>query len=118
MYEIIDRDMPKTIGIRIAGDIQESDFVALRGEIAAILDEGSVPLNVVFQCDEGVSVQPAVLWDDMKFVESRAGQLGRMALIANDDWAPMEEIVAGKGLEARHFVHDQSDAAWAWANGG
>ena len=117
MYEIIHRDMPKTIGIRIAGDIQEADFVALRAEMAAILD-ATAPLNVVFQCDEGVAIQPAVLWDDMKFVDSRVGQFGRMALIAGEDWAPMQEIMSEKGFVARHFSHAESEAAWRWANEG
>lgn len=117
MYEIIHRDMPKTIGIRIAGDVQEADFVALRAEMAAILDATS-PLNVVFQCDEGVAIQPAVLWDDMNFVESRAGQLGRMAMIAGAEWAPIEEIISEKGFVARHFPHAEADAAWRWANEG
>lgn len=116
VYEIIDRALPGTIGIRIAGDIQESEFVALRAEIAAILEK-SAPLNVVFECCEGVEVKPAVLWDDMKFVESRAGQFGRMALIATDQWAPMAEIVSDSGFEARHFLPAETDAAWRWACG-
>lgn len=115
MYEIIDRDLPKTIGIRIAGGIQEPDFIALRGEMAAILDK-TAPLNVVFQCDEGVEITPAVLWDDMNFVRSRAGQLGRMALIASDNWLPMIEIMTEAGFVSRYFPHDQSEAAWQWAN--
>lgn len=115
MYEIIHRDMPKTIGIRIGDDIQEADFVALRAEMAAILDDHA-PLNVVFQCDEGVAIQPAVLWDDMNFVDSRAGQLGRMAMIASEDWGPMQEIMSEKGFVTRHFSHAEAEAAWRWAN--
>lgn len=117
MYEIIDRHMPHTIGIRITGDIQEPDFVSLRAEMAETLDR-SAPLNVVFICDEGVAVQPAVLWDDMAFVRSRAEQFGRMALVAGEQWRPMQEIMTESGFEARHFLHADADAAWDWANNG
>ena len=75
MYEIIDRHMPHTIGIQVGGDIREEDFVQLREEMAGILDE-SAPLNVVFICVEGVAMQPAMLWDDMNFIQGRAGQFG------------------------------------------
>ena len=117
MYEIIDRHMPQTIGIRISGDIQEEHFVELRQKMAGILDE-SAPLNVVFICAEGVEMQPAVLWDDMNFIQGRAGQFGRMALIGGEEWKPMVEIVRDAGFDSRFFTHGEADAAWDWANNG
>lgn len=117
MYQIDHRHMPKTIGIRIAGGIGEPDFIALRAEMATILDE-TAPLNVVFTCDPDVAIQPAVIWDDMKFMESRAEQLGRMALVATDAWLPMVEIVREAGFNSRYFPHAEIDAAWDWANSG
>ena len=116
MYEIDHRHMPGTIGIRITGDIQEPNFVALREEMATILDK-TAPLNVVFICDPDVEIQPAVLWDDMKFMESRAEQLGRMALVAADAWLPMVEVVREAGFNSRYFPHAEIDAAWQWAAG-
>ena len=116
MYEIDHRHMPKAIGIRIAGGIREDDFVALRSEMSEILDK-TAPLNVVFECDPGVEIQPAVIWDDMKFMESRAAQLGRMALVASEDWLPMVEIVQESGFDSRYFPHSETDAAWQWVLG-
>ena len=117
MYEIIDHHMPHTIGIRISGDIQEEHFVKLREEMAGILDE-SAPLNVVFICAEGVAMRPAVLWDDMNFIQGRAGQFGRMALVGGEEWLPMVEIVGDSGFNSRFFAHAETDAAWQWANNG
>ena len=117
LYEIIDRHMPHTIGIRISGDIQEEHFVQLRDEMSGILDE-SAPLNVVFICAEGVAMTPAVLWDDMNFIQGRAGQFGRMALVGGEEWLPMVEIVRDAGFDSRFFPHSEADAAWDWANSG
>ena len=117
MYEIIDRHMPHTIGIRISGDIQDEHFVKLREEMAGILDE-SAPVNVVFICAEGVAMKPAVLWDDMNFIQGRAEQLGRMALVGGEEWLPMVEIVRDAGFDSRFFTYAELDAAWDWANNG
>ena len=115
MYEIVDRHMPHAIGIHISGDIQDEHFVKLREELAEILDK-SAPLNTVFICGEGVSMTPAVLWDDMNFIQGRAGQLGRMALVGGEEWLPMVDIVRDAGFNSRFFTHEDSDAAWGWAN--
>ena len=117
LYEIIDQHMPHTIGIRVGGGIQEADFVRLRDQMAGILDEHA-PLNTVFICDESVEIQPAVLWDDMNFIQGRSGQLGRMALVAGEDWRPIVEIVTEAGFTSRYFTHAELDAAWEWARNG
>ena len=117
MYEIVDRGVPGTLGIRVNGAMAEAEFDRLRQEMAGILDE-QAPLNIVFEVVPATEVLPNVLWEDMRFLESRAAQLGRMALVAEPRWAPVVEIVGDAGFESRHFDVADSDAAWAWAAGG
>ena len=116
MYSIDHSQMPHAVGIRVSGGIEEADFVALRDEMASILDK-TAPLNVVFQCDPDVEIRPGVLWDDLNFMQSRAGQLGRLAMIASDDWKPMVEIAQDSGFESQFFPYSDEAAAWQWAKG-
>lgn len=116
MYEIVDRGVPGTLGIRINGAMAEADYDRLRQEMAAILDARG-PLNIVFEVAPATEVMPSVLWEDMRFMESRATQLGRLALIAESRWAPVVEIVGESGFQSRHFDAAEAEAAWAWAAG-
>ncbi len=117
MYEIVDRGLKATVGMRLDGAVDQAEYAKMKLEYDPILDRAP-RVNMVWQLGAGLTVEPSVMWDDMKLALSRADRLGRLALVAEDRWAAIVEIAVESGLQMRQFQPDQREAPWRWADEG
>lgn len=117
MYEIVDRGLAATVGVRVGGTMDDVEYAQLQTELEQVLGRAA---RVNFVCEMGpnVEVKPTVFWDDMNFGRSHAQQIGRVAIVADDGWAPLAEIYTDRKVDARLFPPAEVDTAWRWASEG
>ena len=82
--------------MRLDGAVDQAEYAKMKLEYDPILDRAP-RVNLVWQLGAGLTVEPSVMWDDMKLALSRADRLGRLALVADDRWGAIVEIAVESG---------------------
>ena len=101
--------------VRISGAIDQAQYQATLPQMQSMIDDAKAPLRVLCDIAEGAEVEPTVLWDDMRFGQANAGQVGRMAIVGPPKWEGYVELLQDTGVDARLFALGEIDAARDWA---
>ena len=117
-------DMPEgTIGLRVAGRIERSDYErVLEPQLRAAVRAGRV--RAVFVVERVDGIEPAALWADLKLFSEVAGRhraaWERTAIVTDVGWIASVAravlgIIPGQVLV---YPHSQLDTAKAWLASG
>ena len=105
------------VRVRVAGQIDQSEYQANRPRIEGIIAAATAPLRLVIEIAADAEVEPTVLWDDMQFGEANAHHFGRVAVVAPARWQAYVELVAENGVTAKLFAPGDAATAEAWVKG-
>jgi hypothetical protein len=119
MIEVIQTDVPKTIGFKLSGKLHDDDYKTFVPAIETILAaEGRVRLFVQFEDFHGWDLH--AMWDDTKFAFKHYSDIDRVALVGDRRWEEWMAQVCKPFTKAkvRYFDVFQIEDAWAWLREG
>lgn len=115
MFQKLEESTGRSVGIRISGTVKEEDYERLLPELEYIIDEyGEV--NLLCQFDGFSGIEPAALWEDLKFDVAHFRDISRCAIVKDQDWQGWLGRLAGPftGVDVKVFEPGQVDEAWGW----
>lgn len=119
MHEILPESAGNTIGIRIAGQLDEAAHQALIEKLNTLIQEQS-KINVVAVLTDfkGWSLKATI--KDFNWVMKHAKDIRRFAVVGDSKWLewcvaldqPFDKLI---GIEEKYFEEEKLADAWAWA---
>jgi hypothetical protein len=114
----LDRSRRSAIGFKVVGRLDAQDVVALSKQIEdAIVGHGK-PIGLLVDLSEMDGATWAARWEEMRFLQKHNDQIARLAIISNDDWQEIREMIliatAAMQAETSYFLSSEIDHAWHW----
>ncbi len=106
------------IVVRLAGAIDQSEYQAVMPRAQGIIASAVEPLCVLLEIAEDAAIEPTVMWDDMRFGETNAHLIKRIAIVGPPQWEGYAELVRDTDIDARLFPPREAAAARSWAVSG
>lgn len=103
------------VGFKAVGNINAADIARLAPELRSLVDTfGGV--NLLLDLTECTGEEPSAWLPDLKLGHHFHNDIKRMAIVGDKRWHHWVAHLARPffAQEARHFVHDEDDEAWAW----
>jgi SpoIIAA-like len=102
--------------LRINGTLKRSEFGAKQEALARHIETGSKPrLLVILENFEGW--ERGADWNDLDFLFSHAGDISRIAIVAEPRWETLALAFAGAGVRrapVKFFPPDELEQARSW----
>ena len=114
----LDLSEGNVLGIRLQGRLQEQDYSEILPEMDRIIKEhGKLRLLLELKGIQGI--EPAELWESLRFDQSQFADYERLALVGEEEW---EQVLAALSEpftqgEVKFFPPVELREAWAWVKG-
>ena len=105
----------KTFGIKVGSTLTREDYKEIVPEIEQKIKQfGSIKL--LMQIDGFKSIEPAALWEELKFDIKHRNDFEQIAVVGDEDWAKWSAKFGEIFFDARikYFQPDQVSEAWEW----
>jgi stage II sporulation SpoAA-like protein len=102
--------------LRISGTLKRSEFAASQQDLARKIDKGSKP-RVLAIVDNFEGWERGADWNDLDFLVSHAGEIARIAVVADPKWELQALAFAGAGVRkapVKFFSTAQLSEARSW----
>jgi SpoIIAA-like len=87
----------ETYVMRISGILKQSEFAASQKDVVQKIDSGSKPrILAILENFEGW--ERGTDWNDLDFLISHGGKIGRIAIVADPQWEVQALAFAGAGV--------------------
>lgn len=100
------------------GKFTREDFDRVSAKIEQMVgDHGRIRLLEIVRDIDGM--EPAAIWEDLKFAPKHAKDISRAAVVADQKWVKWSTSLVAPFLsaEVRHFPMNQVEEARAWLYG-
>lgn len=118
MHEILDSPDSNIVGIELSDTLTEDDYDAIVPHLTDTM-EGHTTTRAFFALDGVEGWEPEDLWEDWAFDIRHVQTLDKVAIVADEPWAPwmdkMELLFPTSTI--RTFDADERDDAWSWLRG-
>lgn len=106
-------------GFNVTGTLTSDDVADLSHQIEQFIAEHKKPVGLLADLSAMHGASWAARWDEMRFLQRHTDQIARMAVISNDQWQELSEmvLVATAALQAETLYFHSSEIlhAWHWA---
>ena len=109
------QDDDGVVVVRIEGTIGQSEYRSVMPRVQGMLSAAAEPISAVLAIAEDAEIEPSVLWDDMKFGETNASQVARLAVVGPPKWQGYVELLQDAQMESQLFAVGELAAARDWA---
>ena len=105
-------------GFKVTGQLTADDVHALSQQIEFFIAEHKKPFGLLADISEMHGATWAARWDEMRFLQHHTNHIARMAVVANDGWQEVSEVIlvatAALQAETRYFNAHELTHAWHW----
>jgi len=105
-------------GFKVAGRLTAEDVDSVSQQIDVVLANHKGHLGLLADLTEMEGASWSARWDEMRFLQRHTESIARMAVISNDDWQEVAEmiLVATAALQAQtlYFHSSEMHHAWHW----
>ena len=109
------QDKDGVLIVRVEGTVDQSEYQSVMPRVQGIISAASGRISAVLAIADDADIEPSVLWDDMKFGEANAGQVGRLAVVGPPKWQGYVELLQDARMESQFFAVGELKAACDWA---
>jgi len=105
----------KTFGIRVGSTLTREDYKEIVPEIEQKIKQfGSIKL--LMQIDGFKSIEPAALWEELKFDIKHRNDFEQIAIVGDENWGKWSAKFGEIFFDAhiKYFQPDQVTEAWEW----
>ncbi len=114
----LDRGRRSAIGFKVVGQLSADDVLTLSNQIEDAIVAHGKPIGVLVDISEMDGATWAARWDEMRFLQKHNDQIARLAIISNDEWQEIREMIlvatAAMQAETSYFLSSEMDHAWHW----
>jgi len=105
-------------GFKVIGRLTAEDVSDVSDQIDRVLSEHKGHLGLLADLSSMEGASWSARWDEMRFLQRHTERIARMAVISNDDWQEIAEmiLVATAALQAQtlYFHSSEIHHAWHW----
>ncbi len=118
MIEKLTESHGAAFGFRVNGNLTADDVVGISQQIEFTITELKSPIGLLVDLS-GMNVASwTARWEEMRFLQRHSDHIARMAVISNDQWQEIAEMVlvatAALQAETRYFHSSEILHAWHW----
>lgn len=116
MIELIDFQLPRVVGMRISGKIDEPELSKIFEAIKEKL-EHSEKLGIYVELESFGGISWDALIEDLKFGLPHIKRFDKKAVVSDEDWMGKMVEFADKifsGIQIRHFTLEEKEEAKKW----
>jgi len=116
MIERLKESRESAVGFKIIGKLTAEDTASLSQQIEFAMSLHKRPLGILADLSEMQGASWAVRWQEMRFLQRHSNHIARMAVICNDPWQEISEmvLVATAVLQAETLYFHSSEILHAW----
>ncbi len=116
MIEQLGESRGAAVGFKVIGKLTSDDVTYLMQQIEDVIAANKKPIGILADLSEMHGATWAARWDEMRFLQRRSDHIARMAVICNDQWQEISEmiLVATSFMQAETVYCDLSEIHHAW----
>jgi hypothetical protein len=116
MIEQLGESRGAAVGFKVIGKLTSEDVAYLMQQIEDVIAANKKPIGVLADLSEMHGATWAARWHEMRFLQSHTDHIARMAVICNDQWQEISEmiLVATSFMQAETVYCDASEVHHAW----
>ena len=118
MIEKLKESRGIALGFSIAGELTPVDVEYLSTQLDSTLSQEKKPIGLLLDISSMHGASWTARWDEMRFLQHHSDHIARMAMVSNDKWQEIAEmvVVASAALQAEtlYFTSAEISHAWHW----
>ena len=118
MIEQLKESRDPAFGFKVTGKLTAEDVEAISPLIENAIAAYKKPIGLLADLSEMHGASWAARWDEMRFLQRHSDHIARMAIVCNDEWQELSEmvLVASAFMQAETvYCHaSQIHHAWHW----
>ncbi len=118
MIEKLKESRGTAFGFKVIGKLDADDVVNLMKQLDYAIGNNTHPIGLLADISEMHGASWSARWEEMRFLQHHSDKIARMAVICNDPWQEVSEmvLVATAALQAQtlYFHSSEIHHAWHW----
>ena len=116
MITALEQSYGPAFGFKVHGKLTPEDIAQLGPMIEAAILAHKHPIGLLADLSEMHGATWAARWDEMRFLQHHSDHIARFAIIVNDEWQELSEMVliATSHLQAETVYCHASEIHHAW----
>jgi hypothetical protein len=116
MIEQLRETRGPAFGFKVIGKLTTEDVTQLSEQIETVIVANRKPIGLLADLSEMHGATWAARWDEMRFLQRHTDRIARMAVICNDQWQEVSEmiLVATAFMQAETIYCGVSEIHHAW----
>ncbi len=116
MIEHLRESHGAAFGFKVIGTLTADDITSVSGQIENVIVATKKPIGLLADLSEMQGANWVARWDEMRFLQRHTNHIARMAVICNDQWQEISEMIlaATSFMQAETAYYDVSEIHHAW----
>ncbi len=118
MIEQLRESRGSAVGFKVIGKLTTEDVTNISQQIENVIVANTKPIGLLADLSEMHGATWAARWDEMRFLQRHTDHIARMAVICNDQWQEVSEMIlvatAFMQAETIYCRVSQIHHAWHW----
>jgi hypothetical protein len=116
MIQRLQESHGRALGFKVTGKLTTEDVAEVSTLIEAAINGEKHPIGILADLSEMHGASWAARWDEMRFLQHHSDHIARMAVVCNDEWQEISEmvLVASSFLQAETVYCAPKDIHHAW----
>ena len=116
MIEQLQGTRSPAFGFKVVGQLVPADVADLSTQIDAFIAGQKKPIGLLADLSAMHGATWAARWDEMRFLQRHTDHIARLAIVSNDEWQQLGEmvLVATAALQAETLYFHSAEIAHAW----
>jgi ABC-type phosphate transport system auxiliary subunit len=116
MIEQLKESRGSAFGFKVIGKLTTEDVATLSQQIENVIAANKRPIGLLADLSEMHGATWAARWDEMRFLQTHTDHIARLAIICNDEWQEISEmvLVATSFMQAETVYCPSSEIVHAW----
>lgn len=116
MIEQLRESRGAAFGFKVIGKLTTDDVAHLNQQIEDVIAANKRPVGLLADLSEMHGATWAARWDEMRFLQRHTDHIARMAVICNDQWQEISEmiLIATSFMQAETVYWNSSESRHAW----
>ena len=116
MIEQLRESRGAAFGFKVVGKLTTDDVTGLSEQIENVIVANKKPIGLLADLSEMHGATWAARWDEMRFLQRHTDHIARMAVICNDEWQEISEmiLIAASFMQAETVYCHRSEIHHAW----
>jgi hypothetical protein len=118
MIETLKENRGPAFGFKVVGRLTGDDIARVSQQIETAIGDRKKPIGLLADLSDMHGADWKARWEEMRFLQHHSDQIARFAVISNDDWQEISEMVlvatALLQAETRYFHSSELLHAWHW----